>query len=63
MFAMIKWMLAIDVHTLEEGVSFEEFIENAALFFTQTHNDEGLKYIFELYDPEKKGYLDKNKMR
>ena len=63
MFAMVQWMIAVDVHTVEDGVSFEEFIQSASMFFSQKHNDEGLKYIFELYDPEKIGYLDKRKMR
>mgnify|MGYP006119841185 CR=1 FL=1 len=62
MYAMVKWMNVTDVDTIEDGVSFEEFIESAAMFFSQTHNDEGLKYIFELYDPEKRGYLDKFRM-
>ena len=51
MYAMVRWMNVTDVDTVEDGVSFEEFIESAAMFFSQTHNDEGLKYIFELYDP------------
>ena len=45
-----------------DGLSFEEFVTNASFFFNQRHHDQGLKYIFELYDPYKQGFLDKSQL-
>ena len=63
MYAMIKWMEEANKQSCSDGLSFEEFVTNASYFFTQRHHDQGLKYIFELYDPQKKGYLDKSQLR
>ena len=54
MYAMVCWMAKVN----PEAISFHEFIKQAAYFFSQRQHDEGLKYIFELYDTEKKGQLD-----
>ena len=58
MYAMVCWMTEVNKDKGSEGITFEEFINNCAFFFTQRHHDEGLRYIFELYDTEKKGKID-----
>ena len=48
-----------------ESMTFEEFIQYAAYFFdqrttsAQRDREEGLKYIFELWDPHQRGYIEK----
>lgn len=58
MYAMVRWMTTINNQTRGIGFTFQEFIEQATFFFTQRHNEEGLRFIFELFDQEKKGYLE-----
>jgi hypothetical protein len=51
MYAMICWMTEAAKEPPEvEGINFEEFICQAVYFFSQRHSNQGLKYIFELYD-------------
>ena len=38
-------------------LNFEEFMEFAISFFSQRDHEKGLRYIFELFDSEKKGYI------
>ena len=57
---MVCWMASVNK---DKTISFEEFIKQAAFFFSQRHHEEGLRYIFELYDKERKGSLDEKTFR
>lgn len=54
---MICWMEEVNEEAGIEGLSFDEFLNQSTFFFSQRHHDEGLRYIFELYDQDKKGAL------
>ena len=58
MYSMVCWLTDATKKTKADGITFEEFVDHVAFFFTQRHHEEGLKHIFELYDTEQKGYLD-----
>ena len=54
---MICWMTKINEEAGVEGMSFDDFMQQAAFFYSQRSKEEGLKYIFQLFDRDKKGYL------
>ena len=59
MYAMICWITDANEYSGTEGMTFEEFVNYAVFFFSQRSHEEGLKNIFELFDPDRKGYLDR----
>lgn len=52
-------MCTVNVEAGVDGLSFDDFMQQAVYFFSQRNQEEGLKYIFELFDRNKKGYLDR----
>ena len=52
MYSMVCWLTDATKKTKADGITFEEFVDHVAFFFTQRHHEEGLKHIFELYDTE-----------
>ena len=38
-------------------------MEHASYFFNQREHEEGLKYVFEMFDNKKKGWLDRNDLK
>ena len=63
MYNMLCWITEANEYSGTDGITFDEFIQYAAYFFSQRHEEEGLKYIFQLYDTEKKGYLTKQEFQ
>ena len=59
---MMKWIADANEFSGTEGMTFDEVVQYAAFFFSQRHSEEGLKYVFELFDPERKGYLLKGQL-
>ena len=55
---MICWMIEVNEEAGIEGLTFDDFLNQSTYFFSQRHHNEGLRFIFELYDQEKKGALD-----
>ena len=48
---MVCWITEANEETGTVGMTFDEFIEHAIFFFnTQTSHEEGLQYVFELFD-------------
>lgn len=58
-YSMMKWVADANEFSGTEGMTFEELLTYCAYFFSQRHSEEGLKYVFELFDPERKGELDR----
>ena len=58
MFAMVSWMVEADNQTGNSGLTFPQFVEQACFFFSQRNHEEGLRYIFKLFDLDDSGYLD-----
>ena len=58
MYSMVCWMTDAAEETGTKGLTFNEFIKQSAFFFSQRHHDEGLRYIFELYDRDQSGHLN-----
>ena len=56
---MMCWITDANEYSGTESMTFEEFIQYAAYFFDQRDREEGLKYIFELWDPKQRGYIEK----
>ena len=56
---MIAWITNANEFSGTETMSFEEFIQYAGCFFDQRDQEEGLKYVFELWDPYQRGYIEK----
>ena len=56
-YSMMKWISDANTFSGTDGMTFDEVIQYAAFFFSQRHSEEGLKYVFELFDPERKGFL------
>ena len=46
MYSMVRWIVDANKFSGTKGMTFEEFLQYADYFFTQRHNEEGLKYIF-----------------
>ena len=59
MYSMICWITEANEYSGTDGMTFDEFVQYAGYFFCQRHADEGLKYIFQLFDKDNKGYLFK----
>ena len=59
LYSMMCWITDANEYSGTESMTFEEFIQYAAYFFDQRDREEGLKYIFELWDPNQKGYIEK----
>ena len=61
MYNMVLWMCKMTKENAGgskmAGISFDEFIQYAAFYFSMRSHDEGLKYMFELFDRDRKGYL------
>ena len=57
MYSMICWMTKnyTESENSGGGLSFEDFIQQAVFFFSQRHNEVGLRYIFQLFDKDNKG--------
>ena len=56
MYSMVKWMAeAYEQSDVQEGLSFDDFIQQAVFFLSQRHHEEGLRYIFQLFDKDNKG--------
>lgn len=51
LYSMMKWIADANEFSGTEGMTFEEVINYSAYFFSQRHSEEGLKYVFELFDP------------
>ena len=49
-YSMICWICDANEFSGTEYMTFEDFLNYSAFFFSQRHHDEGLKYIFELFD-------------
>ena len=59
MYAMICWMTKeASIPPIVDGITFDQFISQAIYFFNQRHSQQGLKYIFELFDTKQDGFLD-----
>ena len=63
MYNMICWITEANEYSGTDGITFDEFVQYAGYFFSQRHDEEGLKYIFQLYDIDKKGYLTKDEFK
>lgn len=59
LYSMIAWITDANEFSGTESMTFDEFIQYAGYFFDQRDKEEGLKYIFELWDPHQRGYIDK----
>ena len=57
MYQMACWMSVVNKQSKIDGITFDEFISQAIFFFSQRHHDEGLRYIFELFDVDQKGSI------
>ena len=57
MYAMICFIAKDSREAGYELLTFDEFIQWALCFFSQRSHDIGLKYIFELFDTDRQGYL------
>ena len=60
LYSMICWITEANLYSGTETMTFEEFVQYAGYFFSQRHLDEGLKYMFMLFDTDQKGYVLKN---
>jgi Ca2+-binding EF-hand superfamily protein len=49
-YSMIVWMVEVNEEAGIEGLTFDDFLNQSTFFFSQRHHDEGLRFIFELYD-------------
>jgi len=43
---MISWIVDANLYSGTEGMTFDEFIAYTMFFYSQKHEEEGLKYIF-----------------
>ena len=57
MYSMICWMTEAynQSDQVGQGLSFDDFISQAVFFFSQRHQEEGLRVIFQLFDKDNKG--------
>lgn len=56
---MLEWICDTLKQKNLNSLNFEQWMEHAAYFFCQREHEEGLKYVFEVFDQKKKGWLDK----
>lgn len=56
-YQMICWICKINSDAGIEALNFDEFITQATFYFSQREEEEGLKYIFSLFDHDNKGYV------
>ena len=59
MYSMMCWITDANDFSGTDGMTFDEFVNYAAYFFCQRHKEEGLKYVFQLFDKQGKGFLTK----
>ena len=59
LYAMMCWITDANEFSGTTGMTFEEFINYAVFFYSQRGHEEGLQYIWQLFDQDKKGYLTK----
>ena len=57
LYSMMCWISDANEFSGTEGMTFDEFITYICYFFTRKTHEEGLMYMFQLFDPERKGYL------
>ena len=51
MYSMMEWIVAArEKEGKVQGMTFDEILNYSIFFFNQRSKDEGLKYIFELFD-------------
>ena len=62
MYSMMSWITQANEYSGTSGMTFEEVITYAAYFYSQRSREEGLKYIFQLFDPNRKGYLTRHEL-
>ena len=62
MYSMMKWMADANLHSGTDGMTFEEVIQYCAYFYSQRSKEEGLKYVFELFDPQRVGFLTRQQL-
>lgn len=63
MYSMISWITDQQNFVGLKGMTFDEFLQSAIYFFAQRDQDEGLKYIFQLFDRDNSGYLTKEEFQ
>ena len=56
---MLSWIADASAARGNEKLTFNDFVEYSMFFFSQKQQEEGLKYIFQLFDTENKGKIDR----
>ena len=59
LYSMICWINDANMFSGTTGMTFDEFITYCIYFFTRRQHEEGIKYMFQMFDPEGKGFLTK----
>ena len=59
-WSMICWMTESYTNSdkFKNGMSFDDWLTHAVYFFSQRHHDEGLKYIYQLFDLDHSNGID-----
>lgn len=57
LYSMISWITDANMFSGTAGMTFDEFITYCIYFFTRRSHEEGIKYMFQLFDPDQKGFL------
>ena len=52
LWEMIMWIVSHNMNNLILEISFDEFMQQTAYYFSQRHRSEGIKQIFDLFDYE-----------
>lgn len=61
-YSMMAWIANANEYSGTSGMTFQELLNYSAYFFSQRQSEEGLKYVFELFDPERRGFLDRKQL-
>ena len=56
---MLSWIADASLQRGNDKLTFEDFVDYAMFFFSQKEQEEGLKYIFQLFDTNNQGKIDK----
>ena len=59
LYSMMNWITLANENSGTSSMTYEELMAYAQFFFSQRENNEGLAYIFQLIDTDRKGYIDK----
>ena len=59
-YSMICWMERSYVKSdkFKDGMSFDDWLKHAVFFFSQRHHEEGLNYIYQLFDLDHSDGID-----